>query len=98
MIVAGLVNGSIKVFNPSSGNLMTVLDNEEVAQDAMPISRVRCKPFLDGHPNNYLAATYVSGYLRIWNYSSGHCIGQVRMFFTLEISSRYLLGLFRFIL
>ena len=39
--VGGLVNGAIKVFNASSGSLMGVLDNEEVVQDAMPISRVR---------------------------------------------------------
>jgi hypothetical protein len=43
----------------------------------MPISRVRCKPFMDGHPNQHLAATYVSGYLRIWNFANGQCLGQV---------------------
>jgi len=36
-----LVNGSIKVFNPTNGNLVAILDNEEVQNDAMPISRIR---------------------------------------------------------
>ena len=47
----------------------------------MPVSRIRCKPGPDGtgnHSSNHLiAATYVSGYLRIWNYDNGLCVGQV---------------------
>jgi hypothetical protein len=36
----------MKVFNAASGNLMGVLDNEEVVSDAMPISRVRQTNFI----------------------------------------------------
>ena len=46
----------------------------------MPISRIRCKPGTDGggnHSSHLIAATYVSGYLRIWNYDNGLCVGQV---------------------
>ena len=47
----------------------------------MPISRIRCKPGAEtggNHSSSHLiAATYVSGYLRIWNYENGLCVGQV---------------------
>jgi hypothetical protein len=35
ILAGGLVNGTIKVFNAASGSLMTVLDNEEVAQECI---------------------------------------------------------------
>ena len=68
------MNGSIKVFNVATGALNGTLENEETINEAMPISRIRCKPSGDGP---ILAATYVSGHLRIWNYANGQCIGQV---------------------
>ena len=57
----------------------------------MPISRIRCKPGPDGsgsHSSNHLiAATYVSGYLRIWNYDNGLCVGQVYQVF--QVKSKF---------
>ena len=54
----------------------------------MPVSRIRCKPGPDGtgsHSSNHLiAATYVSGYLRIWNYDNGLCVGQVLVYVPLQ--------------
>jgi hypothetical protein len=73
-LVGGLMNGSIKVFNVANGGLNGTLENDETISEAMPISRIRCKP---GHADPLLAATYVSGHLRLWNYASGQCIGQV---------------------
>ena len=48
----------------------------------MPVSRIRCKPGAEGGGGtsssaHLLAATYVSGFLRIFNYDNGLCVGQV---------------------
>ena len=57
--VAGLVNGAMKVFNAASGNLMAVLDNQEVVQDAMPISRVRSgNSICFGPPTQFIESRY----------------------------------------
>ena len=74
--VGGLMNGSIKVFSAITGNLAGVLENEESLTEAMPISRIKCKPN-SGGDNPILAATYVSGHLRLWNYANGQCISTV---------------------
>ncbi len=72
------MNGSIRVFNAASGALAGTLENEETVGEAMPISRIRCKPgHTESSSSNLLAATYVSGHLRIWNYNNGHCVSQV---------------------
>ena len=58
----------------------------------MPISRIRCKPGAEmggNHSSSHLiAATYVSGYLRIWNYENGLCVGQVNAS-RIMITSKY---------
>ena len=72
VLIAGFANGLIKTFQPSSGNLTSTLDL--VAQ---PLSRLRCKPYQDAQANSLLAATYVSGSLAVWNFSTGNCIAQV---------------------
>ena len=57
------MNGSIRVFSVTTGGIVNVLENEETISEAMPISRLKCKP--SGDPSvNILAATYVSGHLR----------------------------------
>ncbi len=76
--VAGLSTGQIKVFHPTNGSLLATLDNEDINEDAFPISRVKCKPYTDGQPNSMLAATYVTGHLRVWNFGNGQCMSQVR--------------------
>ena len=70
------MNGSIKVFSAITGNLAGVLENEESLTEGMPISRIKCKPN-SGGDNPILAATYVSGHLRLWNYANGQCISTV---------------------
>ncbi len=67
----------MKVFNPSSGNLIQTLENEEVSSVGLPVSRVRCKPHTEGQSNNLVAAAYTSGHLRVWNYHNGNCVAQV---------------------
>ena len=74
--VGGLMNGSIKVFSAITGNLAGILESEETLTEAMPISRIKCKPNAGGD-NPILAATYVSGHLRLWNYANGQCVSQV---------------------
>ena len=76
-VVGGLMNGSISVFSVTSGQVVNVLENEETISEAMPISRLRCKQSGDSSIN-ILAATYVSGHLRLWNYANGQCLGQVQ--------------------
>ena len=46
----------------------------------MPVSRIRCKPQPESsyQHSNILAATYSSGFLRIWNHETGACVGQVQ--------------------
>ena len=61
------MNGSIRVFSVTTGGIVNVLENEETISEAMPISRLKCKP--SGDPSvNILAATYVSGHLRYIQY------------------------------
>ena len=69
------MNGCIKVFNVGTGALNGTLENDETTNEAMPISRIRCKP---NGENTIVAATYVSGHLRLWNYTNGQCVGHVR--------------------
>ena len=83
-LVAGLFSGVIKVYNSMNGTLLASLENEDIAAcDYAPISRIRIKPPIDlggqqhQQQQTLLAATYVSGHLRIWNYASGQCVGQV---------------------
>lgn len=66
------------MFNPNNGNMTVCLENDDILETPMPISRVRCKPYADGQPNSLLAATYASGHLRLWNFGNGHCISQVQ--------------------
>ena len=68
------MNGCIKVFNVGTGALNGTLENDETTNEAMPISRIRCKP---NGENTIVAATYVSGHLRLWNYTNGQCVGHV---------------------
>ena len=87
------MNGSIKVFSAITGNLAGVLENEESLTEAMPISRIKCKPN-SGGDNPILAATYVSGHLRLWNYANGQCISTV--LFLLKIHIGFILWTFFF--
>ena len=57
------MNGSIRVFSVTSGGVVNILENEETISEAMPISRLKCKPSGDSSVT-ILAATYVSGHLR----------------------------------
>jgi WD40 repeat protein len=68
----------IKVFNTQSGAQISVLETESITDECFPVSRVRCKPFSDGQSNTILAATYASGHLRVWDYSNGSCVAEVR--------------------
>lgn len=77
------MNGSIKVFSIATGNLNGVLENDDTINEAMPISRIKCKPGGDSNNSPLLAATYVSGHLRVWNYVNGQCVGQVCIFIRL---------------
>ena len=45
---------------------------------------IRCKP---GGENPIVAATYVSGHLRLWNYTNGQCVGHVTSLITFTIES-----------
>lgn len=81
-LLAGLWNGQIKVFNALNGNLMASLDNEEILKDSFPLSRMKCKPVTETGATNLVAATYVSGHLRIWNHSSGQCIAEVQVLYS----------------
>eukprot|EP00094_Tigriopus_californicus_P001305 TCALIF_01263-PA protein Name:"Similar to HET-E1 Vegetative incompatibility protein HET-E-1 (Podospora anserina)" AED:0.22 eAED:0.22 QI:0/0.6/0.16/0.66/0.8/0.66/6/0/367 len=77
-LLAGLVSGQIKVYNPVNGSIVTTLENEEILSNGKALSRLRCKPYTDFQPNTLVAATYVSGHLRLWNFATGQCAAQVR--------------------
>ena len=75
-VCVGLLDGSIKVVNPATSQIINNLSNEETLKDSQPATCIRTKP---GQENtNIIGASYASGIVRTWNHDTGEILSTMR--------------------
>ncbi|CAL1541553.1 unnamed protein product [Lymnaea stagnalis] len=76
-LAVGLCDGTIKIFNPSTCQLLYSLHDEDTNKHRLPVTQIRFRPFTDGEKTEYIhiiIATYASGHVKFWHYTSGKCL------------------------
>ena len=64
----GLLDGSIKVVNPATSQIINNLANEETGADSQPVTCIRTKSSHDS--SHIIGAAYASGVVRTWNHDT----------------------------
>ncbi|XP_064619682.1 uncharacterized protein LOC135483092 isoform X2 [Lineus longissimus] len=75
-LAVGLCDGSIKIIDPLSCELLYNLSNDETKCERLPVTAIQFLPAHDGQSvenQHILMATYASGCVRFWNYRSSVC-------------------------
>jgi WD40 repeat protein len=78
LIAAGFSDGSIKVHSADTGQCLFVLSTDGHATTKLPVTNIRFYPS-DADDDtiehrHVLAASYASGEVRFWHYTSGSCL------------------------
>ena len=63
-VCVGLIDGSIKVVNPATSQIINNLVNEETTKDSQPVSCIRTKPGQEY--SHIVGASYASGIVRYY--------------------------------
>lgn len=75
-VCVGLMDGTIKVVNPATSQIVNSLFNDETTKDSQPVTCVRTKPGQE-HAHT-IGAAYASGTVRTWNYDTGEILSTIR--------------------
>ena len=67
-VCVGLLDGSIKVVNPATSQIINNLANEETGADSQPVTCIRTKSSHDS--SHIIGAAYASGVVRTWNHDT----------------------------
>lgn len=94
-LAIGLIDGSIKIVNPHNhnGQILYSLQDDDTAMSHLPVTQIRFRPFTSGEKTEYqhiLIATYASGHVKFWHYTSGKClqtIDETRQLLALTINT-----------
>lgn len=78
LLAVGLIDGSIKIYEtyPLTCNHLFTLQDDETVKCRLPVTQIR---FKQGDPEdktknpNILIASYASGMVKFWHYTSGSC-------------------------
>ncbi|XP_069135121.1 WD repeat-containing protein 38-like [Argopecten irradians] len=92
LLAVGLCDGSIKVHDAGNGRLLYNLADEDTQRMRLPVTQIRFRIFSDTDKveyQNMLIATYASGIVKIWHFTSQKClhtIHEVRQTLALALS------------
>lgn len=76
-IAVGLLDGSIRIYESETGKLLHVLSDEDTRKARLPASAIRFLPVSLADPlsqRHLLIASYVSGHVKFWHYTSGNAV------------------------
>ncbi|XP_059171932.1 WD repeat-containing protein 38-like isoform X2 [Physella acuta] len=79
-LAVGLCDGTIKIFNPVTCQLLYSLHDEDSNKNRLPVTQIRFRPFSPGEKTEYIhiiIATYASGHVKFWHYTSGTCLHSI---------------------
>jgi WD40 repeat protein len=71
VLAAGLANGSIKVYSVETGECLHMLTTDDEL-NKLPVTSIRFYP-----SSHRLAASYATGQVRLWHYSSSSCLAAI---------------------
>ncbi|XP_074643371.1 periodic tryptophan protein 2 homolog [Tubulanus polymorphus] len=76
ILAVGFLDGSIKIYDSDSGKDIYHLIDDEVKNSRLPVTSIRFQPLSEEQPSptNILVATYASGLVKFWHYSSQKCM------------------------
>ncbi|CAH1800498.1 unnamed protein product [Owenia fusiformis] len=78
VLAVGLSDGIIKVLSTDTGKVHYSLSDDDIFSTSLPCTAIRFKPAAVGDTKvehtHILVATYSSGLVKFWHYTSGSCI------------------------
>ncbi|XP_060069853.1 WD repeat-containing protein 5-like [Ylistrum balloti] len=77
LLAVGLVDGSIKIYDAVHVRLLHSLSDEDTQRMRLPVTQIRFRIFGDMDKveyQNMLIATYASGLVKIWHFTSQACL------------------------
>ncbi|XP_076107373.1 uncharacterized protein LOC143075705 isoform X1 [Mytilus galloprovincialis] len=77
VLAVGQIDGVIKIFNPHNSQLLYSLQDEDTLKHHLPVTQIRFRIFSSLEKEEYshiLVASYASGHVKIWHYTSGKCL------------------------
>ncbi|KZC05021.1 WD repeat-containing protein 48 like protein, partial [Dufourea novaeangliae] len=78
-LVAGLTDGTVKLFKVSSDVDVLTLRDTEIMQKPSPTTAIKHRPVQKSHPiKRTVTATYANGCVKCWHYPSSQCLYTIR--------------------
>ncbi|XP_050409930.1 WD repeat-containing protein 38 isoform X2 [Patella vulgata] len=79
-LAVGLCDGTIKIYDSNSYHLLYSLSDEDTVSSRLPVTQIRFRTAVLGDKPEYghiLIASYASGNIKYWHYTSGKCLSTV---------------------
>ncbi|KOC64521.1 putative WD repeat-containing protein [Habropoda laboriosa] len=77
-LVAGLTNGSVKLYKTNSEDVLTLCDTE-MMQKPSPTTAIKHRPVRRSYPiTRTVTATYANGCVKCWHYPTSQCLYTIR--------------------
>ncbi|XP_052073752.1 uncharacterized WD repeat-containing protein alr2800-like [Mytilus californianus] len=75
-LAIGLIDGVILVYNHIENQLLLRLRDEDIDNFHLPVTQIRFPvfPCIGAVEENKLLASYASGHIKLWNYTTGSCL------------------------
>lgn len=76
-LAVGQIDGVIKIFNPNNSQLLYSLQDDDTLKHHLPVTQIRFRIFSSLEKEEYshiLVASYASGHVKFWHYTSGKCL------------------------
>ncbi|KAL5016007.1 hypothetical protein ScPMuIL_005596 [Solemya velum] len=77
VLAVGLIDGCIKIYSPDTFQLLYSLQDDDTISQRLPVTQIRFRiPQREDKQDssNILIATYASGDIKVWYYTSGECL------------------------
>ncbi|XP_067680546.1 uncharacterized WD repeat-containing protein all2124-like [Haliotis asinina] len=91
-LAVGLCDGSIKIYSPGTGQMLYSLTDEDTQCHRLPVTQLRFRPYTSfdkPEHTHILIASYASGHVKFWHYTSGKClhtINEIRQVLALALN------------
>ncbi|CAK1552018.1 unnamed protein product [Leptosia nina] len=78
-IATGFIDGTVRLFDCSTGNCTHTLVDDECRAYPGPVTAIKHRPVSKAHPiTNMLLSSYVNGCIKCWKYKYDQCIYTIR--------------------
>lgn len=77
LLAVGQIDGVIKIFNPQNSQCLYSLQDDDTLKHHLPVTQVRFRIYHNTEKEEYaniLVASYASGHVKFWHYTSGKCL------------------------